>query len=296
VNAMNHNRRQVGSDLGKMRVALLVTLCTLALEAGGGFASHNLALLTDAAHMLTDVGAAALGLWSAHVALRKNDRLRTFGYGRAGILAALANATALFAIVLFLIYEAIMRLGHPVPVQAGMMIVVAILSLVLNLGLTSFLRRGEPGSLNVKAVAAHVTADTAISCAVILAAVLIYFTGILAIDPIVSLLAAVAVAFSAWGIVRDSLNILMEGAPEGLDVRHIATYLTENAPIDAVHDIHVWCVSDKVTAASLHVQVAQSQLAQAPQTVSTVKKLLHDKFDIAHCTVEIECDNCEGSC
>lgn len=293
---MSHNHSHGGHDLGKMRVALTVTLGILLLEAIGGFASHSLALLTDAAHMLTDVGAAALGLWAAHVALRKNDNQHTFGYGRATILAALANATALFAIVLFLIYEAVMRLSHPEPVHAGIMTAVAIVALISNLALTWFLTRGESDSLNVKAVVAHVMGDAAISGAVIVAAILIYFTGILTIDPIVSLLAAVAVSFSAWSIVRDSLNILMEGTPDGLDVGKLETYLMENAPIDAVHDVHVWCVSDKITAASLHVKVQQARLADGPQTVSAIKKLLHDKFDIEHCTVEIECDDCEGAC
>ncbi|MDP9017663.1 MAG: cation diffusion facilitator family transporter, partial [Candidatus Eremiobacteraeota bacterium] len=153
---MSHNHSHDTNDLGKMRLALAVTLGILLLEAVGGFASHSLALLTDAAHMLTDVGAAALGLWAAHVALRKHDEQHTFGYGRATILAALANATALFAIVVFLIYEAVTRLGHPQPVQTGIMTLVAIVALVSNLGLSWFLTRGDSDSLNVKAVVAHV--------------------------------------------------------------------------------------------------------------------------------------------
>lgn len=145
------------ADVGKLRLALAVTVGILLLEAAGGFASHSLALLTDAAHMLTDVGAAGLGLWAARVALRKNDEQRTFGYGRATILAALANAVALGAIVIFLVYEAILRLGHPVAVQTGVMTAVAVLALLSNLALTWFLTRGKGGSLNVKAVVAHVS-------------------------------------------------------------------------------------------------------------------------------------------
>lgn len=293
---MSHNHGPGGTDVGKMRLALIATLGILLLEVGGGFISHSLALLTDAAHTLTDVGSAALGLWAARMAMRKNDQQHTFGYGRVTILAALANATALFAIVLFLIYEAVVRLRHPEPVQAGVMMVVAIVALLSNLVLTRFLTRGDSASLNVKAVVAHVMGDAAISGAVIVAAVLIYFTGMLTIDPIISLLAAVAVSFSAWGIVRDSLSILMERTPQGLDIGQLETYLVENAQIDAVHDVHVWCVSDRKTAASLHVKVPQIQLSRGPETVSRVKQLLHDKFDIEHCTVEVECDDCEGTC
>ncbi|MDQ2680773.1 MAG: cation diffusion facilitator family transporter [Candidatus Eremiobacteraeota bacterium] len=279
-----------------MQLAFGVTLCILMLEAAGGFVSHSLALLTDAAHMLTDVGAAALGLWTANIALRQIDKRHTFGYGRATILAALANAVALFAIVLFLIYEAVIRLYHPEPVRSGIMMVVAAVALIANLALTWLLTRGETGSLNVKAVVAHVMGDAAISGAVIVAAGIIFFTNALVVDPLVSLLAAIVVSSAAWSVVRDSLRILMEGTPQGLDIAHLKTYLMENAQIDEVHDLHVWCVSDQKTAASLHVRVPQTQLVQAPQTVARVKRLLREKFGVEHCTVEVECDNCEGSC
>ena len=282
--------------MGKLRLALAVTLGILALEAAGGFISHSLALLTDAAHMLTDVGAAALGLWAASVATHSRDHRRTFGYGRASVLAALANATALFAIVIFLGYEAIMRLARPQPIEPGIMIVFGAVALVANLLLSWALIRGERASLNVKAVTSHVLGDAAISGAVIVAAALIAWTGLSIIDPITSLLAAFAVTFSAWQLVRESVQILMEGTPEGISIPSVEQYLRENAPIEDVHDLHIWCVSDKSIAASLHVRIAAQQLAAGPDIVASVKRLLHEKYDVDHSTVEVECIDCEAAC
>ncbi len=285
-----------GNDIAKLRIALLVTSFILVLEAVGGAVSHSLALLTDAAHMLTDVGAAGLGLWAAAIATRQRDNTRSFGYGRAPVLAALANACALFLIVAFLAVEAVRRLHDPQPVQSTLMVLVAAIALVANLALTWFLTRGEHESLNIRAVIAHVLGDACISAAVIVAAFLILLTTKTIIDPIASLVAAVAVSFSAWALVRDSLNILMEGTPEGLNVAAVEQFIRQNAPVEDVHDLHIWCVSDRSFAASLHVRVQEDDLAQGPSTVAKVKKLLLDRFRIAHCTVEVECENCEAAC
>lgn len=285
-----------GNDIGKLRTALLVTSFILVLETVGGVVSHSLALLTDASHMLTDVGAAALGLWAAAISTRQRDDTRSFGYGRAPVLAALANACALFLIVAFLAVEALRRLHEPQPVQSTLMVWVAAAALLANLALTWFLTRGEHDSLNVRAVIAHVVGDAFISAAVIVAGILILFTTKTIIDPIVSLIAAIAVSFSAWSLVRDSLNILMEGTPAGLNIPAVEQFVRQHAPVEDVHDLHIWCLSDRSFAASLHVRVERDDLDQGPSTVAVVKKILLDRFHIAHCTVEVECENCEAAC
>jgi len=285
-----------GSDIGKLRVALIVTGLILGLEAAGGFVSHSLALLTDAAHMLTDVGAAGLGLWAAAIATQQRDSKRSFGYGRAPVLAALGNACALFLIVAFLAIEALKRLYHPQPVQSGLMIGAAAIALLANLGLTRFLTRGEHDSLNVRAVISHVVGDAFISAAVILAAIVILWTHSPIVDPITSLVAALAVSLSAWQLVRDSLNILMEGTPEGINLLDVERFLRQNAPVQDVHDLHIWCVSDRSFAASMHVRIDPTELNQGPATVVLVRRLLQDRFAIQHCTVEVECENCEAAC
>ncbi len=277
-------------------MALFVTGAVLLTEVVGGFFSHSLALLTDAAHMLTDVGAAGLGLWAATLAQRLPDLEKTFGYGRATVLAALTNAAALFAIVAFILLEAIARLHDPVPVNSGLMIGVAAFALVVNLLLSSVLARGDSASINVKGVNAHVLGDAAISAGVVVAATVIYFTHFMAVDPIASIVASVAVAISAWRLIRETLNILMEGAPEGVSVAEVERIVRDIDAVQDVHDVHVWSLSDRRVAASLHVRVRDRRLDEGPQIVANVKYALHDRFHIDHATVEIECEDCESAC
>lgn len=296
MHAHSHGHASSGSDIRKLRLALFVTGAILVIEAAGGFFAHSLALLTDAAHMLTDVGAAGLGLWAAVIAQRSPDPEKTFGYGRATVLAALTNAAALFAIVIYIVIEAVARLQNPQPVNSGLMIGVALFALIVNLFLSSVLARGDSASINVKGVNAHVLGDAAISAAVVAAAIVIYATRFTAVDPIASILASAAVAFSAWRLVRETLNILMEGVPEGVSVAEVEKAVRTIEPVEDVHDVHVWSLSDRRIAASLHVQIRDRRLDEAPSIVADVKRVLHDGFDIDHATVEIECENCEAAC
>jgi len=283
------------SSVARLRVALFVTLLILGIEVFGGLFARSLALLTDAAHMLTDVAAPGLALWAAAIAVRAPDKKRTYGYGRATVLAAAANASALLVIVAAIVYEAIQRFAHPQAVDSGIMIAIGALSIVLNVGLGWYLSRGE-SSLNMRAVIAHVAGDALISGAVVVAAIAIFFTKLAAIDPAVSILAAVLVVYSAWGVLKESLNVLLEGVPQGLDLDVIRTFLQRSAPIEDVHDLHVWSVTDGGVAASLHLRVDATQLAAAPDIVQRVKTLLHDEFEVTHATVEIECVDCEAAC
>ena len=296
MHAHSHAHASSDSDIPKLRLALFVTGAILLIEAAGGFLAHSLALLTDAAHMLTDVGAAGLGLWAAMLAQRAPDPERTFGYGRATVLAALTNAAALFAIVAFIVIEAIGRLHRPQPVNSALMIGVALFALIINLFLSSVLARGDAASINVKGVNAHVLGDAAISAAVVAAAIVIYFTRFTAVDAIASILASAAVAFSAWRLIRETLNILMEGVPEGVSVAEVEKTVRTIEPIQDVHDVHVWSLSDRRIAASLHVRIRDRRLDEGPAIVANVKRALHDRFQVDHATVEIECEHCESTC
>lgn len=291
-----HNHGSGESDIRKLRLAIVVTGAILLIEAAGGFFAHSLALLTDAAHMLTDVGASGLGLWAAVLAQRSRNEQKTFGFGRATVLAALTNAAALFVIVVFIVIEAIGRLRHPHDVNSVFMLGVALFALLVNLLLSSILTRGDTQSINVKGVNAHVLGDAAISAGVVLAAGIIYFTNFWAADPIASILASAAVAFSAWGLVRETLNILMEAAPEGLNISEVERTIRAIDPIQGVHDLHVWSLSDRRIAASLHVQVRDRRLSESPTIVAAVKRVLHDNFNVDHATVEVECEDCEAAC
>lgn len=275
---------------------MAATTAILVAEALGGVFSHSLALLADAAHMLSDVGAAALGLWAAIVAQRSPDRRKTFGYGRATVLAALTNAAVLFCIAGLLGVSAVGRLRSPHHVDSTIMFFVAAFALAANLALSAALMRGRSQSLNVKGVNAHVLGDAAISAAVVIAAAVIAFAHWALVDPIVSLVATVAVALAAWTLIRDTLNILMEGVPQGVTVDAVEAAVREISPIEAVHDVHVWSLSDRKAAASLHVRVSNRSLEECPSIVASVKAALRERFGIHHATIEVECEDCDDAC
>ncbi len=280
----------------KLKLALVVAIAIFALEVAGGVLSHSLALLTDAVHVLTDVGSAALALWAVGIAQRRADARRTFGYGRATVLAALANAVVLLVLTVFIVAEAVRRFWHPVPVEAGVMMATAALAIVANGGLAWFLHRDAQRSLNVRAVSAHVVGDAVISIGVVVGAAAIALTHDAAIDPAVSLLAAFVVVGSAWSIVREAINVLLEGAPRDVDLAAMRRTLEGSLDVREVHDLHVWSVNDGERAASLHVRVEAAQLARSPGVVAEVKHLLRRRYDVTHCTVEVECDDCAASC
>jgi cobalt-zinc-cadmium efflux system protein len=285
-----------GGENGRLKVAVAVTLGILVVEIVGGFMAHSLALLTDAVHVLTDVAAAALALWAGTIAQRRPDKKRTFGYGRATVLAALVNAIALVVLTVFIIYEAVLRLAAPQEVAPWIMIPAAAFAIVANVALAMYLSHGGDRSMNVRAVIAHVAGDAAISAAVVVGAVIIIFTHLDVVDPILSLFAACVVVFSVWGIVKDAINVLLEGAPPGVDPQAVKASLEAALDIIGVHDLHIWTVSDGGVAASVHVRVDRSQLERSPDVVREVKRILRERCDVTHATVEVECDDCEASC
>jgi cobalt-zinc-cadmium efflux system protein len=284
-------------EIGPLRVAALSALAVLAVELAGAALSHSLALLTDAAHMATDGISACLAWWAARVALRHPDERRTFGYGRATVLAALFNASALFAVVLLIVITAIRRLFAPAQIGAETMLATAAFGVIVNGGVSWYLLRARAASLNARAVVAHLAGDALISAGVIVAAVLIAWRGWLLADPLVAIGASGVVAYAAWGLVRDAIDVLMESVPRHLDVGRVRdTVALSEARILDVHDVHLWSVSDRRVAASLHVRLPESALGDGPRIVEQVKVMLQDRFGIAHATIEVECDDCARDC
>ncbi|TAM60317.1 cation transporter [bacterium] len=280
-------------DLG---AALAVMLAILALEVGGGILSGSVALFADAAHMATDAASAALALWAAWLAGRPADHHLTFGYGRSKVLAALANGSALFAIVAMVWIESIRHLRAPAAVDERTMLVVAAVALAANLALSWHLVRRHDESLNRRAVILHVLGDALASFGVIVAGVTILLTGWLRADAVISLIIGVLVALSAWGVVRDSVNVLMEGVPREFDLESLRRTLSALPYISDVHDLHVWCLNEGALAASFHVRVPEAALATSPSTVTLLKSLLARRFKVEHATIEVECESCGEAC
>ena len=275
-----------------LRRALLLTVVILLVELAGGLASHSLALLSDAGHVLTDIFALGLAWFALEQSKRPADRRRSYGYQRVSILAALVNAVTLIVIVLAIGYEAVRRLMAPEPVQGGIVILAALIGIAVNtyviLGL-----RGDTKSLNIRAAFLHVAGDIGASVGVVVAGAVILLTGWLYIDPLLSLGIAALIAFGAWGIVRETVNLLMEGTPTEVDLGQVTREITGTERVAGLHDLHVWALSSEETALSVHVVVGECPLSDAEHLVSALEQRLCSRFDIGHTTIQVEsCHPC----
>jgi len=272
----------------KLAVALGVSAIVLALEVGGGLASNSLALISDAGHMLTDVLALALAWFASRQAERPANARQTYGFHRAGILAALANAATLIALALFISYEAYRRLFEPEAVASQLMLGVAAVGLVANLAVARYLQGDHAHNLNLRAAMAHVLGDALASAAVIVGALAIVLGGPVQIDPILSVLISVIIVVGGWSIVRETLNILMESAPPGVDVGQLVADLRTAPGVVAVHDIHVWRLASDLPALSVHVRISSVAPAEGDRVLSACQRLLRERYGIDHTTIQIE--------
>ncbi len=281
--------KQSGS---RLRLALVLTLAVLLVELTGGLLSHSLALLSDAGHVLTDVFALGLAWFAVEQAKRPADRRRSYGYSRVGILAALVNSVALVVIVLAIGYEAVRRLAMPVPVQGWVVIATALAAIAVN-GFVIFTLRGPGRSLNLRAALLHVTGDVAASAGVVVAGLVILLTGWLYVDPILSLAIAALIAYGAWGIVRETVNLLLEGTPHEIDLAAVTKAITNTGQVTGVHDLHVWALSPEQMALSCHLVVGEISLGDAEHVVRDIEHRLCDRFAIGHTTIQVEsCHPC----
>jgi cobalt-zinc-cadmium efflux system protein len=283
---------QVRSRGSVLKLALALTCVVLVVELVGGLVSHSLALLSDAGHVLTDVFALGLAWFAVAQANRPADARRSYGYHRVSILAALVNSVTLIVIVLAIAYEAVRRLAHPEPVQGGVVIVAALIGIAINAFVALGLR-GDSHSLNVRAALLHVIGDIGASVGVVVAGVVILLTGWLYIDPILSLGIAVLIAFGAWRIVRETVNLLMEGTPAEIDLAAVTKEITGTGLVSGMHDLHVWALSSEQVALSCHVVIGDCALQDAEHVVRDLEQRLCERFAIGHTTIQVEsCHPC----
>jgi cobalt-zinc-cadmium efflux system protein len=275
-----------------LRTALALTLVILLIEFVGGLLSHSLALLSDAGHVLTDVFALGLAWFAVEQSRRPADQRRTFGYQRVSILAALLNSVTLVLIVLAITYEAVRRLAAPPQVHGGIVIVAAVAGIAVNVFVILALR-GDSQSLNLRAALLHVTGDVAASVGVVVAGLVILLTGWLYIDPLLSLAIAALIAYGALGIVRETVNLLLEGTPSEIDLAAVKAEIESNSLVTGVHDLHVWALSSDEVALSCHVVIGECPLGDAEHVVRGLEARLCDRFAIGHTTIQVEsCHPC----
>lgn len=275
-----------------LKLALALTSFVLLVELAGGLISHSLALLSDAGHVLMDVFALGLAWFAHRQSSRPADQRRSYGYQRASILAALFNSVVLIGIVGAIGYEAVRRLAAPQPVQGWIVIVTAIVGIAVNASVMVALRRAGTG-LNIRAVLLHVAGDVAASAGVAIAGMVILLTGWLYIDPLLSIAIAVMIAAGAWSIVRETVNLLLEGTPTEVDLAAVRAEISSTPLVSGVHDLHVWALSPAATALSCHVVVDDCPLQEAEHVVRDLEARLCARFAIGHTTIQVEsCHPC----
>ena len=269
-----------------LRLTLALTAAFTAVEVAGGLISGSLALLADAAHMLADNLSLGLALFAAWLAGRPAGPSRTFGFRRAEILAALVNGVALVAISVWILVEAYDRLSDPPEVEAGLMLAVAVVGLAVNVASARILHAHAEGNLNVSAALRHVLADLLGSVGVILAGVVIVTTGWRGADPMVGALIGILVLGSAWSILRDSVQVLLEGSPRGIDVEELGRAMAGAEGVAEVHDLHVWTITSGFPALAAHVLVARDTDCHVVRR--RLEGLLHDRFGLEHTTLQVD--------
>lgn len=278
-------------SIRNLRVALMLTAILLVAEIIGGIISNSVALLADAGHMLTDVGALGFSLFVAWFAQNASTPQKTFGYLRWEILAAFLNGSALLLISAWIMWESVLRLGNPEPVEGGLMLAVAVAGLVVNIIAARILHGSASESVNVKGAYLHVLGDMLASVGTVVAAILIRYTGWLMADPLASFLTTALIIRGAWNLVREAVDILLESTPRHIPVEAVRRQLEAIPDIESVHDLHIWAVTPQMVAMSAHA------IVRAPARNQHVLEHVHAGmrlFGIEHVTMQLESREMHG--
>ena len=275
-----------------LRISLGVTAAYIALLVVAGIRAHSLALLSEAGHNLSDFLALLLSLAAVYLEGRPPSATKTYGYRRAGVLAALVNSVSLVAVSFFIFYEAFRRVQHPEPVHAGLMIWVAAAGVVMN-GVIALLLWRSGRDVNVRSALLHEVGDTVSTAAVIVGGWVILWTGQYWVDSALSFGIGALILWSSFGIVRETLNILLEGTPRGMDLEEVESVVRTIAGVSDVHDLHVWSIGSENHALSAHVKITDMPTSESDAILRQIKEKLGASFGIHHTTIQLEHVVCE---
>lgn len=288
-----------GSDDNRGKRMFWVTLLNLSItvvQLIGGFLSNSLSLISDAVHNLGDTSAIFIAYVAGKVAIRKPDEHKTFGYKRAEIIAALFNAVVLISISLFLFVEAYKRLLNPEPIQGKLMVIIALFGLLANLYSVLILHGDKEHNLNIKAAYLHLLGDTLSSVAVILGAIAILMFKVYWIDPLITVFVGCYIIWHTWGIVKQTIDILMQSTPVEIDLNEIKKEVELLRGIGNIHHVHVWRLDDKQIHIEAHVNLTEDISMSEMMVIQThVENLLKDKFGINHITLQMGYNCCDGN-
>ena len=276
----------------RLAIALVLTTAFVAVEAVAGWQANSLALLTDAAHNFSDAFALGLSWWALWLSFRPSNNLRTYGYHRAGILAAFVNSAALGAISLAIVSEAVQRLFSPPAVEATPVIVVAALGFCINSAIALGLMRAGRDDLNIRATFIHFAGDALATVGVVLAGIGIALTGWHWLDPAISIVIAALIVWSVWSIVRETVDILLESTPRDVDMSALVRDIMSVQGVRGVHDLHVWSISASLRALSAHILTDNVTLDEGARVQREINQRLQTRYEIGHATLQLECSGC----
>src|SRR6266498_1200958 len=276
----------------RLSLSLFLTLAFVIIEAGAGIFANSLALLTDAAHNLTDVIALGLTWFAVHITSQPANAQKTYGYHRAGILVALLNSTTLVLISLGIFYEAYRRFINPPEVQSSILIGVGLLAVVVNLVTALLVHRGSQNDLNLRSAFVHLIGDVLSTIGAVIAGVIIYFTNANWLDPLVSVLIGFLILYNAWGILRDAVDILLEATPRDVNIKKMVDDIIQIDGVLGIHDIHVWSLTQNMRTMSAHVLTDDLHISAGAEIQRQISEILRHQYNISHATLQLECVDC----
>lgn len=272
----------------RLVIATVANAAFVVIELSVGFYANSLALIGDALHNLTDVVALFMALIAVLLERRPATPSRTYGFQRAGVLAAFVNAATLVGLTVYIFVEAWSRIRSPEDVDTSLMIVVAFIGVLLNGAVTLWFREAGRHDVNIRSAVIHMFADTLASAGVIVAALLIRATGVVLFDPLVSVVIGLLILWSSWSILRETVNLLLEGTPRGIDPQEVTRDLATQEGVLEVHHLHIWAIGPARRALSCHLQLGDVSLRSAGDVLRRVNSLLSERYGIAHTTIQVE--------
>ncbi len=300
---MAHNHHQAGGHAHAhgpasynkaFAIGVALNVAYVLVEAGFGFRAHSLALLADAGHNLSDVLSLLLAWAANHLSQIAPSERRTYGWRRSSIIAALLNAILLLVAIGGISWEAVRRLASPEAVPGGIVMAVAGFGVVINTATALLFLRGRERDINIRGAFLHMAADAGVSAVVVLGGFIISLTGLLWIDPAMSLIVVAVIAIGTWGLLRDSVNLSLDAVPAGIDVGAVERYLRELPGITRVHDLHIWAMSTTESALTAHLVKPDGRLNDP--LLLQMQSELHDRFGIEHMTIQLECGDEDCLC
>lgn len=275
-----------------LKWSLTATLLFVVVELVAGLLSHSLALVSDAGHNFTDALALLLAWFGVYLQAKPANEIKTYGYQRAGVLAAFVNAITLLLLSGYIFYESYQRLLHPEPVREWIMMAVAALGFVVNGAIMWWLRSDRAHDINIRSAFVHMLGDALGSLGIVAGAIVLHFTGWLYVDPILSILIGALIIWTARDIILEALNILLEGLPRGLKLDSVATAMKGVEGVLDVHDLHIWSLGSRAHALSCHVRIEDVPPSVSEATLHRLNTMLDERFHISHTTVQFEHESC----